>query len=198
MQPHVPGARKATRSLPLVHDGQPIRVKAGFVALGAAMLAIASWIEVPMVPVPMTMQTYAVLVIGMALGWQVGAATILAYLGLAAVGVPVLAGGGAGLARLVGPTAGYLAGFLAAAVLVGWLAQRGWAGIGRCLVAMALGHAVVLGLGVLWLAYRIGWSDAVDAGLIPFLPGAVVKSVLGAATIELLRRLPSRAATRES
>lgn len=197
MQRHAPGARKAARSLPLVHAGQPTTVKAGFVVLGAAMLAIASWIEVPMVPVPMTMQTYAVLVIGMALGWQVGAATILAYLGLAAIGAPVLAGGGAGLDRLVGPTAGYLAGFLVAAVLVGWLARRGWAGIGRCLIAMVLGHAVVLGLGVTWLAYRIGWNNAVGAGLIPFLPGAAVKSVLAAVTVEMIRRLPSRAATRE-
>lgn len=195
---HVPGARKATRSLPLVHDGRPTMVKAGFVVLGTAMLAIASWIEIPMVPVPMTMQTYAVLVIGMSLGWQVGAATILAYLALAAIGAPVLAGGGSGLDRLVGPTAGYLGGFLAATVLVGWLAKRGWAGIGRCLVAMALGHAVVLGLGVAWLASRIGWNDAVAAGLIPFIPGAAIKSVLAAVTIEMVRRLPSRAAARES
>jgi biotin transport system substrate-specific component len=172
----------ATRTLPLVRDW-----KAKFVVLGTVMIAIASWIEIPMVPVPMTMQTYAVLTIGMLFGWRVGAVSMLVYLGLAAIGVPVLAGGGSGVARLIGPTAGYLGGFLAATVLVGWLAERGWAGIGRSLVAMALGHAVILGLGVAWLAGRIGWNDAVAAGLIPFLPGAAIKSLLGAATVELVR-----------
>jgi biotin transport system substrate-specific component len=178
---------RATRTLPLVRARN-----AGFVVLGAAMLALASWIEIPMVPVPMTMQTYAVLVIGMLLGWRVGALSVLVYLALAAIGVPVLAGGGAGVARLVGPTAGYLGGFLAAVVLVGWLASRGWIGIGRSLVAMILGHVVILGLGVTWLAGRIGWNDALAAGLIPFIPGAAIKSVLAAATVELVRRWAGR------
>lgn len=175
--------RNDPATLPLAHGRT-----AGFVVLGTALLAIASWIEIPMVPVPMTMQTYAVLVIGMLFGWRVGVVSILVYLALAAIGVPVLAGGGSGVARLVGPTAGYLGGFLVAAALVGWLAKRGWAGIGRTLAAMALGHAVILGLGVAWLAGRIGWSDAVTAGLIPFIPGALLKSLLAAATIELARR----------
>jgi biotin transport system substrate-specific component len=169
--------------------------RAGFVALGAIAVAVAAWIEVPMVPVPMTMQTYAVLVTGALLGWRLGVAAMIVYLAAAAIGLPVLSGGSSGLDRLIGATAGYLAGFVVAAAMVGWLGERGWAraGVARCVAAMALGHAVVLGLGVTWLAARIGWSQALAAGLTPFIPGAIVKSVLAAATVMAIAKRPPAA-----
>lgn len=174
--------------------------KAGAVALGTLALAIGSWIEVPMVPVPMTLQTYVVLVIGALYGWKLGIATVILYLTEAAVGLPVLAGGKSGIAPLVGPTAGYLAGFVVAAALVGRLVERGWtaSSLVRSFAAMAAGHAVILALGVAWLASKIGWGLAVSAGLIPFLIGAVVKSGLAAATVELIRRAMQAGAAAET
>lgn len=91
--------------------------------VGSLLLAISAKIQVPFYPVPMTMQTFAVLVIGMAYGWRLGGATVLLYLAEGAAGMPVFASG-AGLAYLAGPTGGYLVGFLASAVLVGFLADR--------------------------------------------------------------------------
>ena len=92
---------------------------------GSALMAVSAKIQVPMWPVPMTMQTFAVLVIGMAYGARLAGATLLLYLAEGAVGFPVFASGG-GIAYMAGPTGGYLVGFLIAAVMVGWLAERGW------------------------------------------------------------------------
>ena len=176
--------------VPLSASDRPLGGKIGAVLLGTLVLAVASWIEVPMAPVPMTLQTYAVLIIGALYGWRFGFATVLTYLAGAAIGLPVLSGGDGGPAHLVGPTAGYLIGFMATAILVGWMAERGWtaAGITQSFFVMVLGHAVTLGLGVIWLATLIGWSRAVTAGLTPFLLGAIVKSALAVATIEIIRR----------
>ena len=89
------------------------------VLAGTAILAISAKINVPMLPVPMTMQTFAVLLIAMAYGWRLGAATIIAYLAEGALGLPVFAGGG-GLAYMAGPTGGYLFGFVLSALIVGF------------------------------------------------------------------------------
>jgi biotin transport system substrate-specific component len=179
--------------VPLRLDGASLGKKALFVALGTLVLAAASWIEVPMVPVPMTMQTYAIVLIGALCGWRLAGAVVLAYLGEAVVGLPVLSGGASGPIHFVGPTAGYLIGFPLAAMLVGWLAEKGWTrDFLRSSAAMLLGHAVILGLGVAWLAALIGWQDAVAFGLTPFLVGTVLKSALAVATVHLmLRRRPA-------
>lgn len=168
-------------------------VQALAVAAGILLLTLASWIEVPMVPVPMTMQTFAVLLVGTLYGWRLGALTVAAWLAFAALGLPLLAGGTGGLARFAGPTAGYLFAFPLAAALAGWLALRGWMeGFLSATVAMLLGHAVCLGLGTGWLALAIGPERAVAAGLLPFLAGAALKSVLVAAVVLLLPRAGTR------
>jgi biotin transport system substrate-specific component len=145
---------------------------------------------VPMLPVPMTMHTLAVILIGALYGWRLGALTILAWLGEAALGLPVLANGAGGLAPFMGPTAGYLASFPLVAALVGWLAERGWNGSrpGFAFVSMLLGHALCLALGGLWLATLIGAEKAMLAGVVPFLLGSLVKSGLGAAILMALMR----------
>ena len=97
--------------------------------VGTLVLAISAKIQVPFYPVPMTMQTFVVLVIGMTYGWRMGGATILLYLAEGAVGLPVFAGTpekGIGVAYMLGGTGGYLLGFLIAATACGWLAERGW------------------------------------------------------------------------
>jgi biotin transport system substrate-specific component len=174
-------------ALPLRLKGAPLARKALLVALGTLVLAAASWIEVPMVPVPMTMQTYAVLLVGALCGWRLALVTVLAWLGEAMVGLPVLAGGAGGLPHFMGPTGGYLAAFPLAAALVGLLAERGWTRkIVPAFGVMLLGHAVIFALGVAWLAAQIGTAKAIAFGLTPFLLGTVLKSALVVASLRLV------------
>jgi biotin transport system substrate-specific component len=105
---------------PLRLSQRSFAVKAVFVVAGTLALALASRISVPMVPVPITMQTFAVTMVGALYGWRLGALTILAWLGEAMLGLPVLAGGAGGLAPFVGPTAGYLVSFPVIGALTGW------------------------------------------------------------------------------
>lgn len=156
------------------------------VILGTLVLAMASRIEVPMVPVPMTMQTLAVTLVGALYGWRLGAMTVLAWLLEGAIGLPVFAAGASGVPHLLGKTGGYLFSFLPVAMLVGALAERGWNGSRavRAFLAMLMGNALCLLLGAAWLALFIGWNKAIAFGVTPFLVGGVLKSVLGAAILK--------------
>ena len=116
------------RFSPLDLQARSLRWQVAAVLVGSALLAVASQIKVPMVPVPMTMQTFAVTLIGALYGWRLGAITILAWLAQGAMGLPVLAGGAAGLLHFAGPTGGYLVAFPIAGAVTGWLAERGWNG----------------------------------------------------------------------
>lgn len=148
------------------------------VLLGAALLTVSAKVQVPFWPVPMTLQTLAVLLLGAALGWRLAGATVLTYLAQGAAGLPVFASG-AGLAYMAGPTGGYLAGFLAGAVAVGWLCESGMGrSLGSTLVAYGAGLLAIFGLGVLWLATFLGLSKAVAVGVTPFLPAEVLKLAL--------------------
>ncbi|MCK5777957.1 MAG: biotin transporter BioY [Rhodospirillales bacterium] len=157
---------------------------------GSVLLAISAKINIPFYPVPMTMQTFMVLCIGMAFGWRLGGATLLLYLGEGALGLPVFAGTpekGIGLAYLMGPTGGYLFGFFVAAVTVGWLAEKGWdRNMWTTLAAMIIGTAIIFILGLLYLGVLYGWDKPIlEWGLIPFLPGAGFKIGLAAAVLPL-------------
>lgn len=157
---------------------------------GSVLLAISAKINIPFYPVPMTMQTFMVLCIGMAFGWRLGGATLLLYLGEGALGLPVFAGTpekGIGLAYLMGPTGGYLFGFFVAAVTVGWLAEKGWdRNMWTTLAAMIIGTAIIFILGLLYLGVLFGWDKPIlEWGLIPFLPGAGFKIGLAAAVLPL-------------
>jgi len=165
------------------------------VIMGTVLLAASAWIEVPMVPVPMTMQTFAVVLIGALYGWRLGGATVAAYLAEGAVGLPVFAGGAAGAAHLIGPTGGYLLAFVAVAAAVGWCAERGLAKhVVSAFGVMLAGHLAILALGVSWLATLTGMElqQAIAVGATPFLFGMVLKSALAAACLRLLAR-PRRA-----
>ncbi|WP_205518841.1 biotin transporter BioY [Pseudotabrizicola algicola] len=145
------------------------------VLVGTAVIALSARIQVPMWPVPMTLQTLAVLLIALSFGARLAAATLVAYLLQGAVGMPVFAGGG-GIAFLISPTAGYLFGFLAAAVIVGILADRDWhrSALGT-LAAVGVGTILIYTLGVGWLAVHVGLTQAISLGLIPFVAGDLVK-----------------------
>lgn len=194
-------ARAATPSLthafsPLDLQSRPLSWQVGAVALGTLFLALSSYIEVPMVPVPVTMQTFAVALVGALFGWRLGAITVVAWLAEGAMGLPVLAGGAGGLQHFAGPTAGYLAAFPVAAALMGWLAERGWNG-NRVLLAfagMALSNAACLLIGGAWLSVLIGAERGIMLGIVPFLPGAVLKAAFGAATLKLLQSGKARRA----
>ena len=143
--------------------------------IGSILLTISAKIQVPFWPVPMTMQTFVVLVLGVAYGWRLAGATVLLYLAQGALGLPVFAGGG-GLAYMAGPTGGYLVGFLLAAVAVGWLAERGWArSPASTLAAMLVGTAIIFACGIAWLSTLVGLPQAISAGLTPFLVSEAVK-----------------------
>jgi len=161
--------------------------------LGSLALWLSAKIQVPFYPVPMTMQTFVVLVIGMAFGWRLGAATVLLYLAEGAAGLPVFANTperGIGIAYMVGPTGGYLLGFLVSAAFVGYLAERGWdRGVVRTLAAMVIGTVIIFALGVAWLGSLIGWDKPVlELGVTPFLYGAAFKIALAAAVLPLAWR----------
>ncbi len=165
--------------------------------MGSLALWLSAKIQVPFYPVPITMQTFVVLVVGMAFGWRLGATTVLLYLAEGALGLPVFAGTperGIGLAYMAGPTGGYLLGFVVAATAVGWLGQRGWdRRIATTLAAMALGTAIIYVPGLIWLGTAIGWDKPVlELGLWPFLPGDALKVALAAFVLPSIWRLSRR------
>lgn len=149
----------------------------------ALLTAVCAQVTVPMVPVPMTLQTFAVLLAGAVLGPAWGAGAVILYLALGAVGLPVLSEGGSGLERFAGPTAGYLFAFPIAAALAGLLVRKPWAlGLARTTAVLFGLHLLILALGAGWLATRLGVAGALAAGFTPFLIGAGVKSALVALT----------------
>ena len=142
------------------------------------LVAISAQIAIPLpfTPVPMTLQTLVVLLCAVALGSRRGPMAILLYLAEGAAGLPVFSGGRAGIGHLLGPTGGYLAGFLAAAVVVGALAEAGWTHKPlHALAALLAGSACIYIPGMLWLGVSVGSSRVIALGLLPFLPGEAFK-----------------------
>ncbi len=163
-------------------------------AIGTALLTLSAKVQVPFWPVPMTMQTFVVLVLGAAYGPRLAGATVGFYLAQGAIGLPVFATGG-GLAYMAGPTGGYLAGFLVAAVVAGLLAERGfdrrWS---TALLTFLIADALLFTLGVGWLAGLIGAAEAVSVGLLPFLPAEALKIALAMAILPLTWKAVGRGA----
>ncbi|MBE0530177.1 MAG: biotin transporter BioY [Rhodospirillales bacterium] len=158
--------------------------------VGSLLLTVSAKVQVPFWPVPMTMQTFVVVVIGMAYGPRLGVATLTLYLAQGALGLPVFAGTpekGIGLAYMVGPTGGYLVGYLLAVMGCGYLAERGWdRNFFTTAVAVIVGDVILFVPGVLWLGVLFGWSKPILAwGLTPFLLGELTKMALAAVVMPL-------------
>ena len=174
--------------------------RSALVVVGFSLLtALAAQVVVPLpfTPVPLTGQTFAVLLTGALLGPRLGALAMLAYLAEGAAGLPFFRGGAGGIGHLSGATAGYLLAFPVAAYVTGLLAERGWdRRFLTAAAAMALGSVVILACGWAWLATMLGAAQAFRLGVAPFLPGDVVKIALAAAVLPsgwaLLRRLGRR------
>ncbi len=148
--------------------------------LGSVLIAVCAQITVPMFPVPMTLQTFAVLSVGMALGARYGVLSVLFYLSEGALGLPVFAGGTGGIAVFMAGSAGYLYGYVGAAFVVGYLAEKGWdRSFIKASVAMILGNIVLYIPGLLWLGMVFGWNAPIlKWGLTPFILGDVVKVIV--------------------
>jgi biotin transport system substrate-specific component len=157
------------------------------ITLGALFVAILAQVKIPLpfTPVPLTGQTFAVLLVAAALGSKRGAASMAFYIALGAFGLPVFAGGAAGMAYLGGATLGYLIGFVLAAYVVGLLAERGLERSTRTsVIPFLVGTVIIYACGVTWLAIVLGsFSKALAAGLVPFVVGDIIK--LAAATLAL-------------
>lgn len=161
---------------------------------GSLLLTLSAKISVPFYPVPMTLQTGAVLFLAVAFGLRAATGAVALYLLQGAMGLPVFAGSpekGLGLAYMMGPTGGYLLGFLLATIVCGRLAERGWARNGFAAAAtMLLGLAIIYASGTLWLGTLIGWDKPVlELGLYPFVAGDIVKVALAALAVGGLWRL---------
>ncbi len=165
----------------------------GLVIIGALLIALSANVVVPIAgtPVPVTGQTFGVLVVGSALGFRRGVAAAVLYLALGMLGLPVYAGHASGIdtfATLQGgfhlaPTGGYLVGFVLAAALTGRLAELGWDRTpGGAVAAMTLGTATIYAVGIPWLAVSQGvpLGEAVSLGLVPFIIGDALKIVVAA------------------
>ena len=165
--------------------------------LGSMIVAISAQVSVPMLPVPMTLQTLAVLAVGAAYGARLGAITLALYALEGAVGLPVFANFQAGLFLPTGEilaTGGYIIGFILAAGLVGYLVEKGWgANVFKLCAAMLLGAAIVYVPGLIWL---VGWlgvmkgmdissaiAVALSTGMLPFILGDIIKAVLAALAV---------------
>lgn len=174
-------------------------VSTALVLGGALLTAGAAQVSVPIWPVPITGQTLAVLLVGSALGARRGALSMLVYALLGVVGLPVFADGSAGVGVLVGPSGGYIVGFVAAAALVGWVAERfGDRPLRNALLSFALGTVVTFVAGMAWLAVALGLDlqQTLQFGLYPFVLGGVVKTLIGAGVISLGWTAAVRSATR--
>ena len=188
-------ARSSVRTLTLADVAWPRAGTLQNVVLiaGASLLtALAARIAIPVPwsPVPITGQTFAVLLSGAVLGARRGFAAQLLYLAEGAAGLPVFAGGAAGAAVLLGPTGGYLLAFPFAAALTGALAAQGWdRRFVTTAAAMLLGSAVIFALGLALLSRFIPSGRLLAAGLLPFLPGDLIKATLAAIAFPAAWRL---------
>ncbi|PRY26742.1 biotin transport system substrate-specific component [Aliiruegeria haliotis] len=182
-------------------EGSALRIKqAVLVVLGIALLTVAAQIKfpVPGSPVPVNLGTFAVLTIGAAYGPRLGLATIIAYMGIGALGFDIFAGSSAesnGLTYMMGGTGGYLVGYVMAVAALGWFARLGWdRSAPKMAVVMLVGNALIYIPGLLWLGQLYGWDQPILAwGLTPFVVGDLLKLALAALLLPSVWKLVGKA-----
>lgn len=175
------------------------------VAAGAALVAVAAQISVPLWPVPITGQTLAVLIVGASLGALRGTLSMVLYAVLGIVGLPVFSDASHGFGVIAGPTGGYIVGFVFAAALTGWVAQHAWDHrILGAIASFAAGSLMTFVIGLPWLAVvlHLNLQQTLEGGLYPFMIGGVVKALLAAGFIRLawfgVNRADRRSAAKKS
>ena len=166
--------------------------KVVLIFIGTLLLTLSAKIQVPFYPVPMTMQTFLILVIGMTFGWKLGSLTVLFYLIEGAVGLPVFAGTpikGIGLDYMLGPTGGYLIGFILASCTVGYLGENGFnRNFLTVFIAMIVGTVLIFLCGYTWLSIFFGFERAFLYGVLPFVWSELFKVALATAVLPLCWR----------
>jgi biotin transport system substrate-specific component len=151
---------------------------------GSLLLVLSAKVQVPFYPVPLTLQTLVVLLLGAMLGARLAAASVALYLVEGLAGLPVFAGAVAGPVYMAGPTGGFLVGFFAAAALTGFVADRWWDRSWiRLLASLSLGHVVVFAFGFVWLTELIGAQKAFAGGVAPFALATIVKTLLAVSLV---------------
>ena len=160
-----------------------------FASLLAALMAAGAYLAVPIGPVPIVMQNMFVFLAGLLLGSRWALASVAVYLLIGALGLPVFAGGMGGIGRIVGPTGGYLIGYLPAVIIVGYISEKAAARIGYDVLAMICGTVVLYACGVTWLKILTGmtWTKTLTVGMYPFLIGDAVKIAAAALIAKALR-----------
>ena len=160
-----------------------------YASLLAALIAVGAYIAIPIGPVPIVLQNFFVLLTGLLLGSRWGLSSVAVYILAGAVGLPVFAGGSGGIGRLVGPTGGYLLGYLPAVWVIGLISARKGNQVLLDIVAMLCGSALIYLLGVTWLKVVTGMtaSKALIVGMYPFLPGDVLKIAVAVPVARTLR-----------
>ena len=172
----------------------------GLIIGGSLVIAVSAQIAIGY-PVPITGQTFAVLIIAALLGARRGVACLVAYLAEGAAGLPVFAQGKGGLVAFGGPTGGYLVGFVVAAFVVGLLAEKGWdRKFWSTVLAMVIGNVIIYAFGQIWLSHLIGVRTALSLYLLPYVPGDILKIILAAALLPSAWKLlgPSASAAPKS
>ena len=159
---------------------------------GVLLITVSAKAQIPFWPVPFTMQTFVLLVLGMSYGLRLASSTAVTYLVAGAFGLPVFAAGG-GLAYFAGPTGGYLVGFLLSMALMGYLGDRGWGKTAKSMVLpMFAGTLVIFVCGVTWLSYLIGFDKAIVGGFLNFVPSETAKIVVAIAMVPAVWRLTDK------
>ena len=194
-------ANNFNNKMPTLIDALPIGDNAllkniTLVISGILILWMTSQIRINLffTPVPVTGQTFGVLLLASSYGSKLGILTIFSYLLVGIVGLPVFSGGGSGWEYFSGATAGYLIGFAIAAYFVGFLAEKGWDRKPLLVISsMILGNAVIYFFGVLWLSFSlsIGISKAISLGLTPFIIGDIFKILIAATLLPGMWQLSS-------
>lgn len=181
------------------HKNGPAIYPLAMTGMMAAVIAVTAPFAVPVGPIPLSLCSLMVCLAGYVLGWKLGGTAVLVYVLLGAVGMPVFSSFASGVGKLLGPTGGYILGYLPLALLTGWAAERFPDRRRLQLLGMALGTAVLYALGTLWYCFqaKVDLEAALSLCVLPFLPGDLVKLAVAAAVGPVLRRRLEQAGLRQ-
>lgn len=181
-----------TNKIKQLTKGQTFALSIGISFAGSILLALLARLSIPLPfsPIPITGQTFGILFLGGLLGSRMATLSIVFYIMEGIVGLPVFAGGSLGPLYLLGPTGGYILGFIPSAYFVGYLSENGWnRNVLLTSMSMVIGTFLIFLFGVSWLSLMAGLSTAISIGFIPYLPGAVVKIALATVIVYSINRI---------
>jgi len=182
-----------TNKIETLSKGQSLTLSIGISFAGSLLLALLARlsIPVPFSPVPITGQTFGVLFLGGLLGSRLASLSVIFYILEGIMGLPVFAAGSLGVLYLLGPTGGYILGFIPATYIVGYITDNGWnKNLITILISMIVGTSIVFVFGVSWLSFSAGLTTAITIGLLPYIPGALIKISLATLLIYSINRTP--------